>query len=165
MSYSDDEESQNEHPLARVDIPLSNSIMNTACNELTSFKRFLSNLISINESAQSEKISFAENMAFRLLGSMDWTNATFADIKKLLNPLANSRHIDLNFFITKEYGKFLKLKEKEAKQALHEWFEWRVKLNDHLIQNFKKKSKADRDPRRRNLFLRIRKSKKLNSLI
>lgn len=116
-------------------LPIHNDILDSAHKELELFKKFLNHLLQINQSALTNKISFAENMAFRVLASIDWTKANFDELKKFIDPYLNCQHLNLNHLVLKEHGKFMNLKQHEVHEAIHEWSQWRLKLNKSIINN------------------------------
>lgn len=129
---------ENENPdrnLSKFEIPINNNFVQLANDELNQFKGFLNRLLQMNQSALTNKISFAENLAFRLLGTIDWHKANFDELKQFIEPFLNSQYLNLNHLIFKENGKFLHLKQTEAHEAIHTWTAYRTKMNGLLIEN------------------------------
>lgn len=126
---------ENKEFLSKFELPFNDDILNTASHELDQFKNFLNYLLKMNQSCLTNQISYAENMAFRVLGSIDWTKSNFDEIKQFIDPVVNTQHLNLNHMISKENGKFLQLKQNEVHEAIHEWSYWRLKLNKLLISN------------------------------
>ncbi|RNA09024.1 hypothetical protein BpHYR1_023370 [Brachionus plicatilis] len=121
--------------LSRFEIPQNENFLEEANVELNKFKEFLNRLLQMNQSASTNKISFAENLAFRLLGTIDWHKSNFDELKQFIQPFLNSHHLNLDHLIFKENGKFLHLKQCEAHEAIHTWTEYRTRMNTILIEN------------------------------
>lgn len=120
---------------SNFEVPQNENFLVEANVELNKFKGFLNRLLQMNQSATTNKISFAENLAFRLLGTIDWHKSNFDELKKFIQPFLNSQHLNLDHLIFKENGKFVHLKQCEAHEAIHTWAEYRTKMNSILIEN------------------------------
>lgn len=130
-----DDPSSEMRNLSKFEVPQNENFLNEANIELNKFKGFLNRLLQMNQSASTNKISFAENLAFRLLGTIDWHKSNFDELKQFIQPFLNTQHLNLDHLIFKENGKFLHLKQSEAHEAIHTWAEYRTKMNSTLVEN------------------------------
>ncbi|CAF1080258.1 unnamed protein product [Brachionus calyciflorus] len=160
-SNNEDQSDENvKKHLSNFEIPLNNNFLQIANNELNQFKGFLNRLLQMNQSALTNKISFAENLAFRLLGTIDWHKANFDELKQFIEPFLNTNYLNLNHLIFKENGKFLHLKQNEAHEAIHTWAGFRTKMNCLLVENPNVFNLSDLEEKKeRSLFFRHKNKK------
>ncbi len=129
------------------EIFFSHDLVDTASSQLLKFKQTVQHMLS---NSSSGDISFAENLAFRYLGSIDWNKKNFDEFKTLFSPIVYKKHFSLDSLLSKKHGKHFKFKDTEINKSIHDWCYWRKKLNDVL---YEKNEQSNTDPSENELHL------------
>ena len=121
--------------MSHFEIPFNQNLLKETTKKLTMFNKTIQNMLSYNTSAQ---ISLAETLAFRQLASVDWSKIDLYDFRKVFKPLVDSKHlIDLDNILIKNHGSYFKFNQEEVQLAISHWLDFRLKLNNDLIESFK----------------------------
>jgi hypothetical protein len=118
--------------LKQIHIPVQAECVQSVFHEFEHVRHALNVVFQLNRDALRKQTTFAQSIAYRVLGSIDWTCADFGQIEQLFKTRAKD-----DVSISKEQGKFIKLSEVEVKQGVYEWILWRIKYNNSLIDSSK----------------------------
>jgi hypothetical protein len=111
-------------------IPIRIETVHTAFEEFEQLQNALNSIFQINRDVLRKKTTFAQSIAYRVLGSIDWTRADFSQIEQVFK--ASSKK---TLSISREQGKYIKLNEAEVKRGVYEWVLWRINFNNSLIES------------------------------